>query len=373
MRSPVRAREAGLQATLSRSSGGGTHPVSACLIPQGDEEAQRRCRPGLSPTHRPAASRAPTESAGPARTRKGTGLSRRPPQTTVRLRRERPRVGHRSAEVVDRRPGPDRNPGRPALLLRLRDDGRLVPILRPRAQSGAAAPTCHRAAEHRCPLSARRCTADPSASGGYLARRRTIARAAGPWLAAEGDALRGIRRCRRRCPLLLVRALVGTSSPTLRARSRSRSARSHSAPASCCSRPVWTSSAARQTPPSVGRRPPGWLHSLSARWSYSACSGPPTPSPAPTAGAAPWISHGHSKIAQPSVLNTRERLFLVNGGVEETALPSEGRRDLPLSLPQPQTHCRLGGSAYVAPADWRRGAGTVVVLSSEDVRLQFLR
>ncbi len=73
------------------------------------------------------------------------------------------------------------------------------------------------------------------------------------------------------------------------------------------------------------------------------------------------------------VLDTKERLFLVNGGVEETALPTDGDATYRYRYRNLRLIAASEDRLYVAPADWRRGAGTVVVLSSDDVRLQFLR
>ena len=73
------------------------------------------------------------------------------------------------------------------------------------------------------------------------------------------------------------------------------------------------------------------------------------------------------------VLDTRERLFLVNGDVEESALTTEADAAYRYRYRKLRLLAASEGRLYLVPATWRRGAGTVVVLPDDGVRLQFLR
>ena len=73
------------------------------------------------------------------------------------------------------------------------------------------------------------------------------------------------------------------------------------------------------------------------------------------------------------VLDTRERLFLVSGDVEESALSTEADAAYRYRYRQLRLLAASEGRLYLVPATWRRGAGTVVVLPDDGVRLQFLR
>ena len=73
------------------------------------------------------------------------------------------------------------------------------------------------------------------------------------------------------------------------------------------------------------------------------------------------------------VLDTRERLFLVNGDVEESALTTEPDAAYRYRYRRLRLLAAAEGRLYLVPASWRRGAGTVVVLPDDGVRLQFLR
>lgn len=73
------------------------------------------------------------------------------------------------------------------------------------------------------------------------------------------------------------------------------------------------------------------------------------------------------------VLDTQERLFLVHGGVEETALSTEPDAVYRYRYRNLRLIAASQGRLYLAPANWRVGAGTVIVLPDDRVRLQFLR
>ena len=73
------------------------------------------------------------------------------------------------------------------------------------------------------------------------------------------------------------------------------------------------------------------------------------------------------------VLDTRERLFLVTGDAAESALSTEADATYRYRYRGLRLLAAADGRLYLVPATWRRGAGTVVVLPAEDVRLQFLR
>jgi len=73
------------------------------------------------------------------------------------------------------------------------------------------------------------------------------------------------------------------------------------------------------------------------------------------------------------VLDTKERLFLVRGDVEETKLSSGKDATYRFRYRNLRLLAASNDRLFVAPANWQRGAGTVVVLPDADVRLQFLR
>ena len=73
------------------------------------------------------------------------------------------------------------------------------------------------------------------------------------------------------------------------------------------------------------------------------------------------------------VLDTRERLFLVTGNVQESALTGEADAAYRYRYRNLRLLAASDGRLYLVPATWRRGAGTVVVLPDDGVRLQFLR
>lgn len=73
------------------------------------------------------------------------------------------------------------------------------------------------------------------------------------------------------------------------------------------------------------------------------------------------------------VVDTSERLFLVQGDVEESALPTEADAAYRYRYRNLRLLAASEGRLYLVPATWRRGAGTVVVLPDDGVRLQFLR
>jgi len=73
------------------------------------------------------------------------------------------------------------------------------------------------------------------------------------------------------------------------------------------------------------------------------------------------------------VLDTRDRLFLVSGDVEESALTTEVDAAYRFRYRNLRLLAASDGRLYLVPANWRRGAGTVVVMPDDGVRLQFLR
>lgn len=73
------------------------------------------------------------------------------------------------------------------------------------------------------------------------------------------------------------------------------------------------------------------------------------------------------------VLDTPERLFLASDRVEETALSDEQGAAFRYRYRNLRLLAASQGRLYLAPDDWRRGAGTVVVLQADQVRMQFLR
>ncbi len=73
------------------------------------------------------------------------------------------------------------------------------------------------------------------------------------------------------------------------------------------------------------------------------------------------------------VVDTRERLFLVASDVEESALKTAADADYRYRYRNLRLLAASEGRLYLVPAGWRRGAGTVVVLPGDAVRLQFLR
>jgi hypothetical protein len=73
------------------------------------------------------------------------------------------------------------------------------------------------------------------------------------------------------------------------------------------------------------------------------------------------------------VVDVPERLFLVRGEVEETRLSAEEGVSYRYRYRNLRLLAASQGRLYLAPADWRAGDGTVVVLPGDGVRLQFLR
>jgi hypothetical protein len=91
-------------------------------------------------------------------------------------------------------------------------------------------------------------------------------------------------------------------------------------------------------------------------------------------GAGRALDFARTLHSRPAVVvDTKERLFLVRGTVEETALASEGDATYRYRYRNLRLLAASGDKLYLAPADWRRGAGTIVVLDGGEVRLQFLR
>lgn len=73
------------------------------------------------------------------------------------------------------------------------------------------------------------------------------------------------------------------------------------------------------------------------------------------------------------VVDTRERLFLVSGDVEETKLATDDESTYRYRYRNFRLLVVSQGRIYLAPADWRIGHGTVIVLPDDRVRLQFVR
>jgi len=171
--------------------------------------------------------------------------------------------------------------------------------------------------------------------------------------------------------LLLVRALIGIFVPDV-----ARTEPIALSPLSLCAGVLLVAAGldvVRRTtqPAAVGRRPRatlvvGALVVLGLFWA--------TNSVASAYGRGRAMDFARTLPDRPAVvLDTKERLFLVNGGVEETALPTDGDAAYRYRYRNLRLIAASEDRLYVAPATWRRGAGTVVVLSSDDARLQFLR
>ena len=73
------------------------------------------------------------------------------------------------------------------------------------------------------------------------------------------------------------------------------------------------------------------------------------------------------------VLDTKERLFVLDDHVEESALTHEADADYRYRYRNLRLLSASEGRLYLAPESWQRGAGTVIVLPEDGVRLQFLR
>jgi hypothetical protein len=73
------------------------------------------------------------------------------------------------------------------------------------------------------------------------------------------------------------------------------------------------------------------------------------------------------------VVDTKERLFVVQGDVEETQLSAAEGADYRYRYRNLRLLASSQDKLYLAPADWRPGAGAVIVLPDSGVRLQFLR
>jgi hypothetical protein len=86
------------------------------------------------------------------------------------------------------------------------------------------------------------------------------------------------------------------------------------------------------------------------------------------------MDYARTLTSRPAVVvDTKERLFVVQGNVEETRLSTAADADYRYRYRNLRLLASSENRLYLAPADWRPGAGSVIVLPDDGVRLQFLR